>query len=396
MKNIIIIGTGLAGYLLAKEFRKYDTSTPLTLITKSDGYFYSKPLLSTALTHNKTPEQLVISDALALREQLNATIMTRCDVFQIDGENKKIAFLDEKNCEHTLCYAKLVLANGACRANVSLEGDAVQDVLFVNQLEDYRVFREKLAKKNDVAILGAGLIACEFANDLVNAGHLVKVIAPDRYPLSTRVPEIIGVGLEKEFCKLGVQFYGSVFPKKVNHKEDYFEAVLSDCRTISASLILSAVGIKPDLRLSKTANLKTNTGIVVNDSLQTSDPFIFALGECAEVSGQLTMHVTPILQCVHVLAKVLAGGEARVHFEVSPIIIKTPICPLVVLAPPKNCMGTWQIVSSDNINIQSLFYDDMNQLRGFALSGDAVKEKNRLIKLMQVSESLNLERNIGR
>ncbi|MCX7124270.1 MAG: FAD-dependent oxidoreductase [Gammaproteobacteria bacterium] len=163
MKNIVIIGTGLAGYLLAKEFRKYDTSTPVTLITKSDGCFYSKPLLSTAFAHQKTPDQLVISDVFTLREQLNATILIRSDVFRIDADNKKLFYRDEKHCEHNLCYEKLVLANGAEKIEARLEGDAVDDVLFVNQLEDYRIFHDKLDKKKDVAILGAGLIACEFA-----------------------------------------------------------------------------------------------------------------------------------------------------------------------------------------------------------------------------------------
>ena len=382
MKNIVIIGTGLAGYLLAKEFRKYDTKTPITLITKSDGYFYSKPLLSTALAHHKTPEQLFISDAETLCKQLNAIILTHCDVFRIDADNRRVFYRDEKYCEHTLPYEKLVLANGATKVETSLEGDAVNEVLFVNQLEDYRLFREKLSKKNDVAILGAGLIACEFANDLANAGFPVTLIAPDRYPLSTRVPEIIGRALEKEFHRLGIQFYGSVFPEKVNKKNSHFEVVLSDKRIIMTSLVLSAVGIKPDLTLAKTANIKINTGIVVNASLQTNNPTIFALGECAEVLGQLTMYVTPILQCVHVLAKVLTGDEQHVHFETTPIIIKTPACPIAVVTAPKNCMGEWKITSSDNINIKSLYYDDMNRLRGFALSGDAIKEKNRLIKLM--------------
>ena len=97
MKNIVIIGTGLAGYLLAKEFRKYDTKTPITLITKSDGYFYSKPLLSTALAHHKTPEQLFISDAETLCKQLNAIILTHCDVFRIDADNRRVFYRDEKH-----------------------------------------------------------------------------------------------------------------------------------------------------------------------------------------------------------------------------------------------------------------------------------------------------------
>ncbi|OGT46583.1 MAG: hypothetical protein A3E82_08835 [Gammaproteobacteria bacterium RIFCSPHIGHO2_12_FULL_38_11] len=382
MQHIVIIGTGLAGYLLAKEFRKYDMSTPLTLITKSDGCFYSKPLLSTALTQQKTPNQLIIADAMTLREQLNATILTKSDVFHIDADNKKIFFRDEMRCEHTLCYGKLVLANGAHKINTFLAGDAADDVLFVNQLEDYRVFREKLLKKNNIAILGTGLIGCEFANDLVNAGYTVKLISPDRYLLSTCVPEIIGLALEKEFHRLGVQFYGSVLPTKINQKDAYFEVILSDKRMVTAELVLSAIGIKPDLTLAKTANLKINNGIVVNASLQTSNPAIFALGECAEVSGQLTMHVAPILKCVHALAKVLVGREQCVYFETTPVVIKTPACPVVVVAPPKNCIGEWKIIASESINIQSLFYDDSNRLRGFALSGDAIKEKNRLIKLM--------------
>ncbi len=382
MQHIVIIGTGLAGYLLAKEFRKYDTSTPLTLITKSDGYFYSKPLLSTALTQQKMPDQLLIADPIALREQLNATILTKSDVFHIDADNKKIFFRDEKHCEHTLCYEKLVLANGAHKINAFLEGDAADEVLFVNQLEDYRIFRDKLLNKNNIAIFGAGLIACEFANDLANAGYTVKLIAPDRYLLSSRVPEIIGLALEKEFHRLGVQFYGSVLPNKINQKDACFEVVLSDKRIVTAELILSAIGIKPDLTLAKTANLTINKGIIVNASLQTSNPAIFALGECAEVSGQLTMYVAPILKCVHVLAKVLAGEEQSVHFETTPVVIKTPACPIVVVSPSGNCIGEWRIISSDNINIQSLFYDDSKRLRGFALSGGEIKEKNRLIKLM--------------
>lgn len=382
MQPIVIIGTGLAGYLLAKEFRKYDTSTPLTLITKSDGYFYSKPLLSTALTQQKTPDQLLIADAMTLREQLNVTILTKSDVFHIDADNKKIFFRDEMRCEHTLCYEKLVLANGAHKINPFLEGDAADDVLFVNQLEDYRVFRERLLRKNDIAILGAGLIACEFANDLANAGYTVKLIAPDPYLLSARIPEIIGLALEKEFYRLGVQFYRSALPRKINQKDAYFEVVLSDERIITSELVLSAIGIEPDLTLAKTANLKINNGIVVNAGLQTSNSAIFALGECAEVSGQLTMHVAPILKCVHVLAKILVGKEQCVHFEMTPVIIKTPVCPIVVLSPPKNCIGKWKIISSENSNIESLFYDDSNRLQGFALSGAAIKEKNRLIKLM--------------
>lgn len=382
--GIVIIGTGLAGYLTAKEFRKYDETTPITLITKSDGHFYSKPLLSTALTNHKTPNQLVVSDVDVMRQQLHATIFTHCDVFQIDSENKKILYRDDKNEVHILEYEKLVLANGAEKINIPLEGDALDDVLFVNQLEDYRIFREQLIAKNDVAILGAGLIASEFANDLMNAGCKVKLIAPDIHPLSTRVPEMIGSALENVFRQSGIEFYGTVFPKKINRKNDALVVGLSDGTEVIAKIILSAVGIKPDLALAKTANIKINKGVVVNASLQTSDPAIFAIGECAEVNGQLTMHIAPIILCAHVLGKMLAGNVQAVRFPVMPIVIKTPACPIVIVAPPKNSVGEWKLISVKNTNIEMVFYDHDQHVKGFALSGDAVKEKNRLVRICEL------------
>lgn len=377
----MIIGTGLAGYLTAKEFRKYDTTTSITLITKGDGHFYSKPLLSTALTNHKTPEQLIVSSVDVMHQQLNAKILTRCEVFRIESENKKILYRDEKNNEHILGYEKLVLANGAEKINIPLEGDALDEVLFVNQLEDYRLFRDKLISHNDVAILGAGLIACEFANDLMNAGCRVKLIAPDLYPLSTRIPEKIGRALESVFREAGIQFYGSVFPKAINRKDNEYVVGLSDGNEVAAKIVLSAVGIKPDLMLAKTANIKINNGVVVNASLQTSDPSIFAIGECAEVDGQLTMHIAPIILCAHVLGKMLAGDVQGVCFPVMPIVIKTPACPIVVVAPPKNCVGEWRVISADINNIEMVFYDADNRVVGFALSGEGVREKNRLMKM---------------
>lgn len=382
MKNLIIVGTGLAGYALAKKFRQYDQVTSLTLITKSDGGFYSKPLLSTALTHHKTPNQLLIADVDMLRKQLHATILTRCHVFRIDAENKKLFYQDEHCCEHILMYDKLVLAFGSEKISTAFEGSAVKDILSVNQLEDYHFFRDQLKEKKDVAILGAGLVGCEFANDLANAGYTVKLITRDRYLLSKQIPESMSRAFEKALSQWGVQFYNTAFPTTLNRKGADIELVLSDGKMVTAALVLSAIGIKPDLTLAKTAHLKINAGIVVNTSLQTSNPDIFALGECAEIFGHLTMHVTPILQCAHVLAKVLVGDKQSVNFAVTPIIIKTPACPMVVVAPPKNCVGEWKTISSENINIASLFYDEMNQLQGFALSGDAVKEKDRLTALM--------------
>lgn len=383
---IIVIGTGLAGYLFAKEFHKRDTTASLTLITKGDGCFYSKPLLSTALSNRKTPDALTINTVETMRTQLNADILIHCDVFQIDADHKKIFFRDAQNQTQALNYDQLILANGADTIQIPLEGDAVDDVLHVNQLEDYRLFRAQLSEKKRVAILGVGLVGCEFANDLISAGYDVTMIAPDDSLLKKWVPKIIGDALQDVLLNAGVKFYLSVFPKIVQKPpgregETAYEIILSDNKKIEANVVLSAAGIRPNLSLAKTANLKTNIGICVNSYLQTSNNDIYALGDCSEVNGEMKMYVAPIMQNARILAEFLTGKSPVTQNQMMPVAIKTTLCPIVVVPPDKDIQGKYSIIA-DGINIQALFYDADNHLRGFALSGSCVKNKAQLIQQM--------------
>lgn len=372
---IVIIGTGLAGYMLAKEFRKRDAQSSLILITQSDGTFYSKPLLSTALINNKTVDQLCIHVVDVMRQELNATILTRTGVTSIDALNKNIVCDDGKNIQ----YDKLILANGAEKIKIPLSGDAVQTVLSVNNLDDYRVFRKALIGKKHIAILGTGLVGCEFANDLIHAGFLVSVIAPDKSVLQQWVPECVGNALQNALQIMGVTFHLKLFAKKINHANSGCDIILSDGQKIKADLVFSAVGIKPDLTLAQSAGVKTNRGVVVDAHLQTSDPHIYALGDCAEIEGELKMVVAILLQSARVLAGVLTGELQALNKTSVPIAVKTSACPIVTVPPPKNQVGEWK-VESDHNNVRALFYDAGNQLRGFALSGTCVKDKAELLR----------------
>ncbi len=133
---IIIIGTGLAGYQLAREFRKLDQTTPLTIITTDDGRFYPKPQLSTALTSKKTSDMLATATSENMATQLNATIRTHSNVSNIDTKNNRVTINDSEN----LTYSKLILACGADVIKAPLQGDAVDEVLSVNHIYHYAEF----------------------------------------------------------------------------------------------------------------------------------------------------------------------------------------------------------------------------------------------------------------
>ena len=184
---LVIIGTGQAGTTVAREFRKIDDSSPLVLITSDDGRIYSKPLLSNALAMGKDAGSLAMMDASRFAEQVGADVHAHTRVLSIEPAATKV-----HSDAGEFSYHNLVLAIGANQIRVPLKGDACDDILRVNSLMDYRVFRERLLTGGHVTILGAGLIGCEFANDLLGSGFSVSLIDPADYPMSRFEPEDVG------------------------------------------------------------------------------------------------------------------------------------------------------------------------------------------------------------
>lgn len=371
---IIIIGTGLAGYQLAREFRKIDQASPLMLITADEGRFYSKPLLSTALTSGKNSDTLTTATADAMAAQLNATIRTQTYVTHIDPVTKTIGIGDE-----TIPYSKVVLACGADVVKPPLTGDAVDQVMAVNHLYHYATFQELIKNKKHITILGAGLIGCEFANDLCNAGYEVHIVAPAKAPLDLLIPESVGKLLQAALAQQGVQWHLDCVANEINKTVTGYRLTLSNGQTIETDFVLSAIGLVPHIHLAKTAGIKTQRGIMVDRYLETNIKEIFALGDCAEVEGHVLPYIAPLLNCSRALAKTLAGTNTMVEYPAMPVIVKTPTHPLAICPPPKGMPGEWKI-DTDNNNVRALFYDQTQRLQGFVLTNDAVKERMDLAK----------------
>lgn len=375
----IIIGSGLAGYLLAKEFRGLNTAAPLRIITQSDGRFYSKPLLSTAFTHQKTADMLVVSSAAEMAEELNMKINTATKVTTINTANKTIYIEDEKGETAELGYNQLVLACGSIVLQPSIQGEGTAEILSVNDLQDYAVFRNKLLEKpcKKIAIIGAGLVGCEFANDLCNAGYEVDVITLADQPLEKLLPRPLGVALQSSLAEKGVCWHFNSLVEKINKLNAGYQLELQNRENLNADFVLSAIGLRANSQLALTAGISTHKGIQVNAYLETNIPNIYALGDCAEVNGQLMFYIAPLRKCVHALARTLAGERTAVNYPAMSVSIKTPACPTVASPPPEGVLGEW-VVTGEGKDLRALYYDQQAHLRGFALTGSAVKERAEL------------------
>ncbi len=374
-KPIVIIGSGLAGYSVIREFRKFDVEAPVLILSADHGGFYTKPMLSNALATGKTPASLLNSSAEHMADQMKAIIRPYSRVISIDPSNKNLVLQDGEK----LNYDQLVLALGADQIRLPLEGDGTEEILSVNDLDDYHRFRDALEIKKEIAILGAGLIGCEFANDLAVAGYHVRVIDISARPLGRLLPQAGGIFLQRRLEAAGVVFHMDTTTQRVEKSGEKLQLTFTNGETIKADILLTAVGLVPRIDLAKTAGIKVNRGIVVNQSLQTSYEDVYALGDCAEVDGRVLPFVMPIMHAARALAATLANKPTQARYPAMPVLVKTPACPTVVSPPNPGAKGEWQVEEAQD-SVKALFQDVENKLLGYALLGVATKEKNVLVK----------------
>ena len=369
---ITIIGSGLAGYTLAREYRKIDKTTPLRLITADDGRYYSKPQLTSAFTHKKNADQIAMMTAAQAEKQFNLEIipMTRITAIQADTHT---VHSESK----IFNYSKLVLALGAKTLVLPSLAHDHKNVISINSLTEYGHFRDLLVDKKRIAIIGAGLVGCELTNDLFQGGYHIDLIAKSSSPLELLLPEPAGRAVQQAFTNHGITCHFDAEVTAIDNSQTPLQLMLSNGKTIATDLVLSAVGLRPDIALAKQAGLETRLGIQVDRFFKTSAPDIFALGDCAEVEGLVLLYVAPLVLGARALAQTLTGTATQVQYPAMPVIIKTAICPVIVCPPPPSMKGQWQF-EGEGIDIKALFYDDNQQLRAYALVGKYIHDRPAL------------------
>ncbi|NOY66913.1 MAG: FAD-dependent oxidoreductase [Gammaproteobacteria bacterium] len=376
MGKLVIIGSGMAGYTLAREFRKRDQDTELLIITNDDGHSYSKPMLSNAFDKNKTPDTLIMASAEKMADDLAATIWTNTNVTDIN-ETDRIVITDQESVQ----YDKLVLANGAYSIRAPVSGSAADAIITVNNLSDYRTFRSHINDTTRIVIIGAGLIGCEFANDLSNIDSHISLVDLSDQPLGRLLSPHAAETLKQKLSSLGINWYLNNSVTEVNHKDDYFSVTLADGTNLDADIVLSAIGLRADLQLADKADIETERGIKVNRFLRSSNEHIYALGDCAQVDGLNLPFVTPLMNSARALAATLSGEETAVKYPAMPVVVKTPCYPIVVCPPPRPVDGDWEEEIHEG-DVRSTFKDTNGRAIGFVLTGDLTKERMAMGKLM--------------
>ncbi|WP_339799294.1 FAD-dependent oxidoreductase [uncultured Marinobacter sp.] len=383
--QIVIVGAGMAAWALAENLRAEDPERSIIIVTRCSGDVYSKPQVSLAAGNEQTPDALIRHLGAERAAALNICLIARTRCLFIDTRRRKLI-----TPRGGLPYGDLILASGASQIQPDFGNTTGLPVCQVNSLDDYRAFRAFLQKPRcHVAILGAGLIGCEFADDLAEAGHQVTLIDRNTWPLANLLPppaaELLQQALEKSGiqCRLGVSVehieadqnpHKSANEKNQgrSYKDLYPVSIrLSDGSELGADVLLTALGLAPELSLAIRSGLATARGISVDQYLRCSEEHLYALGDCIEIDGALMPYVRPLKAQASALARTLTGRPTPYQPAPCPIIVKTRSLPLTVFPPTGP--GQWQSDSSGDTRIMEHLSHE-GELNGFVLTGSATRQ----------------------
>lgn len=371
--SIVVVGSGLAGFAVLRELRRLSPEAKLTLVTLEDGHFYSKPALSTAFAKGKTAETLITSNAAKMIAQLKLDARIGREAEAIDREGRVLC-----TTGGPIAYDALILATGATPFRPEIGGDAAHRAISVNQLDHYAHFREQLGDGARVLIVGSGLVGTEFANDLVTSGYRPVVVDLLPSPLAQLVPPAVGELVRDALAAEGVEWHLGRTVAAIDYRTPApgYVATLDDGSRIEADVVLSAVGLRPNVALAAEAGLDIGLGITVDEYGRTNDPAIYAIGDCAEYPHGLSAYVTPIMAVARGIAATALGTPTAIRFPPLSVQVKTTLFPLNLLPPPRGSVGEWHAVEGDESGHKHLFIDDGGVVRGYVLTRDKCEQRS--------------------
>ncbi|WP_165217391.1 nitrite reductase large subunit NirB [Affinirhizobium pseudoryzae] len=304
-ERLVIIGNGMApGRMLEHLFEQAPGRFDVTIFNAEPRVNYDRIMLSPVLSGEKTYEDIIIHGD-AWYETHGVTLHRGEKIVSIDRSNRTVTSQNGI----TAAYDRLVIATGSNPFIIPVPGHTLPGVVAYRDLDDVGAMLAAAEMGGDAIVIGGGLLGLEAAAGLKARGMNVTVLHVMPNLMERQLDPAAGYLLQKALEDRGIQVICKANTKAIlgNGKVEAVE--LDDGRTIPASLVVMAVGIRPSVQLAKDAGLAVNRGIVVDDGMLTSDGHIMALGECAEVGGQVYGLVAPLYEMARIAAAHLSGDK---------------------------------------------------------------------------------------
>ncbi|WP_031302832.1 nitrite reductase large subunit NirB [Pseudomonas sp. EGD-AK9] len=346
--KLVMIGNGMAGVRTLEELLKlapdlYD----ITVFGAEPHPNYNRILLSPVLAGEQTFEEIVLND-LSWYAENDIKLLLGRKVVKIDRKKRLVIADDGSEAE----YDRLLIATGSNPFILPIPGKDLQGVIGYRDIADTQMMMDTAKTHKHAVVIGGGLLGLEAANGLKLRGMDVTVVHLGDWLLERQLDRTAGELLQKSLEDRGLKF---LLPKHTAELLDNGEGRVcavkfKDGEVIPADLVVMAAGIRPNSELAESAGIACNRGILVNDTMQTYDPRIYAIGECASHRGIAYGLVAPLFEQAKVCANHLAQlGFARYQGSVTSTKLKVTGIDLFSAGEFMGGEGTETITLSDPI-----------------------------------------------
>ncbi|MBZ9695028.1 nitrite reductase large subunit NirB [Mesorhizobium sp. CO1-1-9] len=312
-EKLVIIGNGMApGRMLEHLLEQAPGRYAVTIFNAEPRVNYDRIMLSPVLSGEKAYEEIIIhGDGWYIANDI--TLYKGHKIMAIDRQAKTVT------SDHgvTEPYDKLVIATGSVPFIIPVPGHNLPGVLTYRDLDDVQAMMLAAQSRAKAVVIGGGLLGLEAAAGLNAQGMDVTVLHVMPTLMERQLDPAAGYLLQRAVEQRGIKVVTKANTQAITGNGKVERVELADGTTIPATLVVMAVGIRPNAALAKDAGIAVNRGIVVDAGMRSNDPDIYALGECAEVGGMVYGLVAPLYEMARVAAHQLAGDEtaAFVHMD---------------------------------------------------------------------------------
>lgn len=344
--KLVMVGNGMAGMRTLEELLKaapgmYD----ITVFGDEPHPNYNRIMLSPVLAGEQTVEQIVLNSRDWYAEN-GITLFTGKKVVKIDRRNRCVETDDGTRAP----YDRLLLATGSRPFALPVPGARLPGVLGFRDIADVEAMIRASTESRHAVVIGGGLLGLEAANGLKLRGMDVSVVHIGAWLLERQLDEPAARLLQQSLEEKGLRFLLQKHTAELVQGESgrVCAVKFKDSETIPADLVVMAVGIRPNTELAESAGLHCSRGLVVNDTMQTFDPRIYAVGECVSHRGIAYGLVAPLFEQAKVCANHLAEhGVARYIGSMTSTRLKVSGIDLFSAGDFTGGEGTESLVYSD-------------------------------------------------
>jgi nitrite reductase (NADH) large subunit len=369
-QNLVLIGNGMAGVKVLEELLKLDTDMYNITVFGEEPYGnYNRIMLSPVLASEKTIDEIMLNDEQWYIDN-NITLHKGKKITEIDRAGQKV-IADDGTTE---AYDRLIIATGSLPFMLPLPGADKEGVIGFRDINDVDTMLDATKKHKKAVVIGGGLLGLEAANGLMKQGMDVTVVHLLDTLMERQLDKPAGAMLKASLEERGMTFLMEHQTEEILGDDRVTGVRFKDGSEIDADLLVMAVGIKPNIELAKSAGLHCERGIVVNDTLQTFDPKIYAVGECVQHRGIAYGLVAPLFEQAKVCANHLAKyGIAAYSGTVTSTKLKVTGIELFSAGDFVGDETTEDLIFKDAASgIYKKIVLDGNTIRGAVLYGDTV------------------------